>query len=236
VVAVVEDFLAKVEKEFASEIDQIINNPLVKLAQSGDMKMEHLQAIAKQEYNIVPQEFRHVVLNLLRTERTEPPEDLEVQRVLAEVLDVFLDEWEAYQRFVEVLGLTIDEVKKAEVYGTGHYFISWSHYSGAALDPEQHLTFLYLDWIAWGQACTNIGTALKEQKKFKPEEIEYLALFTAPDPELMSRFRALINAYAAKSDEHKRKIRWAGKLGLDAEKMFWDSIYSLGEYGAPFSK
>jgi hypothetical protein len=230
-----QDFFAEVEKEFASQIDQIINNPLVQLAERGEWTMEHLQELAKQEYNIVPQEFRHVVLNLLRTERTQPPDDLLVQRTLADILDVFLGEWEAYQTFVEVLGLTLDDVRHAEVLPGGHYFISWSHYSGSALEPEQHMAFLYTDWVAWGQACTKIGTALKEQNKFRPEELAYLALFTAPDPNLLKKMRQCINAFAAKSDEHKWKIRWAVKLGLDAEKMFWDCIVDFGAKQAPFA-
>jgi hypothetical protein len=235
VVEVPEDFLSEIEQQFAAQIDQIINNPLVQLAERGEWTMEHLQEIAKQEYNIVPQEFRHVCLNLLRTERTKPPEDLLVQRTLADILDVFLGEWEAYQAFVEVLGLTLEDVRQAEVFPGGHYFISWSHYSGSALEPEQHMAFLYMDWIAWGQACTKIGTALKQQGKFRPEQIEYLALFTAPDPGLMNNMRTCINTFAAKSADHKWKIRWAVKLGLDSEKMFWDSIYDFGAKQAPFA-
>jgi pyrroloquinoline quinone (PQQ) biosynthesis protein C len=229
-----EDFLGQVEQEFAAEVDQVINNPLVQLAERGEWTMEHLQEIAKQEYNIVPQEFRHVALSILRTERTKPPDDLMVQRTLADILDVFLGEWEAYQRFVEVLGLDLDDVRNAEVKPGGHYFISWSHYSGAALEPEQHIAFLYMDWVAWGQACTKIGTALKEQGKFRPEEIEYLALFTAPDPALLKKMRQCVNVYAEKSDENRGKIRWAVKLGLDSEKMFWDCIYDFGAKQAPF--
>jgi thiaminase len=235
VAAMDEDFLSVVEKEFASQVDQVINNPLVQLAESGDLTMEHLQEIAKQEYNIVPQEFRHVALSILRTERTKPPEDLLVQRTLADILDVFLGEWEAYQAFVEVLGLTLEDVRKAEVLPGGHYFISWSHFSGAALDPEQHIAFLYIDWIAWGQACTKIGRALQQQGRFPPDKIEYLALFTAPDPGLLDKMRQCINAYAAKSEENQWKVKWAVKLGLDSEKMFWDCIYDFGKKQAPFS-
>jgi pyrroloquinoline quinone (PQQ) biosynthesis protein C len=235
-VEMAKDFVAQLEKEFASEVDETINNPLVQLAQRGEWTLEHLQAIAQQEYNIVPQEFRHVALSILRTERTKPPEDLFVQRTLADILGVFLAEWEAYQTYVEVLGLTLEDVRNAEVYPGGHYFISWSHYSGSALDPEQHIAFLYMDWIAWGQACTKISLALQEQGKFSSEQLAYLALFTAPDPILLDKMRKVINDYAAKSDENKWKLRWAVKLGLDSEKMFWDSIYTFGQSGAPFEK
>jgi hypothetical protein len=44
----------------------------------------------------------------------------------------------------------------------------------------------------------------------------------------------VINDYAAKSDENKWKLRWAMRLGLDSEKSFRGSIYSLGKVGAPF--
>lgn len=228
------DFVAQLEKEFASEIEQIQFCGLVKAAQEGKIKMEHLQEIAKQEYNIVPQEFRHMVLSILRTERTQPPDDLFLQRTLADILDVFLGEWEAYGQFVKTVGLDLQKVRNAEVLPGGHYFIAWSHYSGSALDPEAHVAFLYFDWITWGQACTNIRNALIEAGKFPAEAINYLTLFTSPDPNLMKRMRKCMNDYAAKSDENKWKLRWAVKLGLDAEKMFWDAVYDHGEKQAPF--
>ncbi len=229
-----EDFVAQLEKEFASQIEQIQFCNLVKAAQNGTMTMDHLKELAKQEYNIVPQEFRHMVLSILRTERTKPPEDLFVQRTLADILDVFLGEWEAYEQFVKTVGLNLEEVRKAEVLPGGHYFIAWSHYSGAALDPEAHVAFLYFDWVAWGQACTNIRNALIEKGTFPAEAINYLALFTSPDPHLMKRMRKCINDFAAKSEENKWKVRWAVKLGLDAEKMFWDAIHDHGKQHAPF--
>jgi len=228
------DFLSEIEKEFAFEVDLTINNPLVKLAQAGKLDIKNLQEIAKQEYNIVPQEFRHMALSILKTERTKAPEDLFLQRTLADIMGVFLAEWEAYDQYVHVLGLTLDEVRKAPVMPAAHYFIAWSHYSGSALDPECHVAFLYMDWIAWGQACTKIGTALQQQKKFTADQIKYLALFTAPDPKLLEKMRKVINDYAAKSDENKWKLRWAVKLGLASEKLFWDDICDFGKKHDPF--
>ncbi len=33
----------------------------------------------------------------------------------------------------------------------------------------------------------------------------------------------------------KRSLRWAVKLGLDAEKMFWNDIADFGKRSDPFS-
>ena len=229
-----ENFLATMEDEFRSQIDQTINNDLVRMAEQGKLTLEHLQEIAKQQYNIAPQEFRHIALSLYRTGREDPPGDLHIQRTLADILDVFLSDWEAYQEFVEVLGLSLEQVRKATVLPGAHYFIAWSHYSGAALEPEQHIAFLYIDWIAFGQACAKIVKALQQQKKFTPEKIKFLNLFAYSDEKLMNKMRQAVNSYAAKSEDNKWKIRWAVRLGLEAEKMFWDNICDFGAKHAPF--
>jgi hypothetical protein len=228
------DFTSQLGKEFETQMKQIQNCALVKAAQKGTLTMKELQEIAKQEYHIVPQEFRHVALSLLKTERTHPPRDLFIQRILADILDVFLGEWESYATFISTGGLTLEEVRNSEVLPGAHYFIAWSHYSGSALNPELHIAFLYFDWITWGQACTNIRDALVEDKTFPAQALTYLALFTSPDPQLMKRMRRCINDFAAQSDEHKWLLRWTIKLGLDAGKMFWDSIIDHGKQHAPF--
>ncbi len=110
-----EDFVATLEKEFESQINQNINNPLVKLAEREGLTVEHLREIAKQEYYIAPQEFRHMGLCMARTGRSPPPGDLRVQRTLLDILSVFLSDWEAYEEFVHTLGLTLEDVRRAKV-------------------------------------------------------------------------------------------------------------------------
>jgi pyrroloquinoline quinone (PQQ) biosynthesis protein C len=229
-----EDFLAELEKEFATQVYQVSNGPLVQMAQQGKLTLEHLQEFAMQQYNIVPQEFRHMALSMLRTGRGKTPDDLFVQSTIVDILSVFLAEWEAYQEFVQVLGLTLEDVRNAKVLPSAHYFISWSHYSGASLDPEQHIAFLYMDWLAWSQACAKISRSLQEQHRFPPEKIKYMVLFTESDPKLLERMRKVVDDYAAKSEENKWNLRWVVKLGLEAEKMFWDDIYDFGAKHAPF--
>jgi len=231
-----EDFIAVLEREFSSKIEQTINNPLVKLAEKGGLTIDHLREIAKQEYYIAPQEFRHMGLCIARTGRSPPPGDLNVQRTLVEILGIFIADWEAYEEFVHTLGLTLDDVRAAKVLPGAQYFISWSHFSGSALDPEQHIAFIYVNWIAWGRACTNLVRIMnKEQSKFEPDKIKFLTLFTYTNEALNQKMRDVVNSYAAKSDENKAKIRWAVKLGLDAEKMFWNDIADFGRRSDPFS-
>ena len=231
-----EDFLAILEKEFGSYIEQTINNPLVKLAEKGGLTLDHLREIAKQEYYIAPQEFRHMGLCIARTGRTPPPGDLKIQRTLVEILSIFIADWEAYEEFVHTLDLTLDDVRAARVFPGAQYFISWSHFSGSALDPEQHVAFIYINWIAWGRACTNLVRVMnKEQNKFEPDKIKFLTLFTYTNEALNQKMRDVVNSYAAKSDENMAKIRWAVKLGLDAEKMFWNDIADFGRRSDPFA-
>ena len=230
-----EDFVATLEKEFDSQINQNINNPLVKLAEQGGLTLDHLREIAKQEYFIAPQEFRHMGLCMARTGRTPPPGDLLVQRTLLDILAVFLSDWEAYEEFVQTLGLTLDDVRKARVLPGAQYFISWSHFSGSALDPEQHIAFIYINWIAWGRACTNLVRVMnKEKNRFEADKIKFLTLFTYTNDALNKKMKDVVNQYA-KSDENKTKLRWAVKLGLDAEKMFWNDIADFGRKSDPFS-
>lgn len=231
-----EGFIESLEKEFASQIDQTINNPLVRLAERGELTVEHLREIAKQEYYIAPQEFRHMGLCMARTGRTPPPGDLLVQRTLLDILTVFLGDWEAYQEFLQTLGLTLEDVRKARVLPGAQYFISWSHFSGSALDPEQHIAFIYINWIAWGRACTNLVRVMKkEQSKFQPDKIKFLNLFTYTNDALNQKMKDVVNQYASQSEERKEKIRWAVKMGLDAEKMFWNDIADSGKRSDPFS-
>jgi hypothetical protein len=231
-----EDFVAVLEKEFASHIEQTINNPLVKLAEKGGLTLDHLREIAKQEYYIAPQEFRHMGLCIARTGRTPPPGDLNIQRTLVEILSIFIGDWEAYEEFVHTLGLTLDDVRASKVLPGAQYFISWSHFSGSALDPEQHIAFIYINWIAWGRACTNLVRVMdKEKNKFEPNKIKFLTLFTYTNEALNQKMREVVNSYATRSDENKAKIRWAVKLGLDAEKMFWNDIADFGRRSDPFS-
>jgi pyrroloquinoline quinone (PQQ) biosynthesis protein C len=230
-----EDFVATLEKEFESQINQNINNPLVKLAEREGLTVEHLREIAKQEYYIAPQEFRHMGLCMARTGRSPPPGDLRVQRTLLDILSVFLSDWEAYEEFVHTLGLTLEDVRRAKVLPGAQYFISWSHFSGSALDPEQHIAFIYINWIAWGRACTNLVRVMnREQSRFKPDEIKFLTLFTYTNDVLNQKMKDVVNEYA-RSDENKAKLRWAVKLGLDAEKMFWNDIADFGKRSDPFS-
>jgi len=232
----VEDFAATLEREFASQIDQTVNNPLVKLAERGGLTVEHLREIARQEYYIAPQEFRHMGLSIARSGRTPPPGDLLVQRTLLDILTIFLGDWEAYEEFLQTLGLNLEDVRKARVLPGAQYFISWSHFSGSALDPEQHIAFIYINWIAWGRACSNLVRVMKkEQSKFEPEKIKFLNLFTYSNDALNQKMKSVVNEYAAKSEENRTKLRWAVKLGLDAEKMFWNDIADFGKGSDPFS-
>src|ERR1700730_16122952 len=111
----VEDFTVVLEKELAPYLERTINNPLVKLAEKGGLTLEHLREIAKQEYFIAPQEFRHMGLCIARTGRSPPPGDLQIQRTLVEILNIFISDWEAYEEFVHTLDLTLEDVRKATV-------------------------------------------------------------------------------------------------------------------------
>ncbi len=231
-----EDFVASLESEFASQIDQTINNPLVRLAERGELTVEHLREIARQEYYIAPQEFPHMGLCMARTGRTPPPGDLAVQRTLLDILSIFLGDWEAYAEFLQTLGLTLEDVRQARVLPGAQYFISWSHFSGTALDPEQHVAFIYINWIAWGGACTNLVRVLKKQQsKFEADKIKFLTLFTYTNDALNQKMKEVVNAYASLSEENKTKLRWAVKQGLDAEKMFWNDIADFGKGSDPFN-
>jgi thiaminase len=231
-----EDFATSLMKEFESDIDQTVNNPLVKLAKQGGLTLDHLREIAKQEYYIAPQEFRHMGLCLARTGRTPPPGDLHIQRTLAEILNILISDWEAYEEFVHSLGLTLQDVRQAPVLPGAQYFISWSHFSGTALDPELHIAFIYVNWIAWGGACGNLVKVMeKEKARFAPEKIKFLTLFTYENQGLSQKMREIINEYASKSEENRQKIRWAVKNGLNAEKMFWNDIADFGKRSDPFS-
>jgi len=231
-----EDFVASLEKEFASQINRTINNPLVELAEKGGLTVEHLREIARQEYYIAPQEFRHMGLCIARTGRTPPPGDLLIQRTLLDILIIFMGDWEAYEEFLKTLDLSLEDVRKARVLPGAQYFISWSHFSGSALDPEQHIAFIYINWIAWGRACTNLVRIMnKDHSRFEPDKIKFLTLFTYTNEALNKKMKNVVNEYAAKSDDNKAKLRWAVKLGLDAEKMFWNDIADFGKRSDPFS-
>jgi hypothetical protein len=232
----VEDFTVVLEKELAPYLERTINNPLVKLAEKGGLTLEHLREIAKQEYFIAPQEFRHMGLCIARTGRSPPPGDLQIQRTLVEILNIFISDWEAYEEFVHTLDLTLEDVRKATVLPGAQYFISWSHFSGSALDPEQHIAFIYINWIAWGRACSNLVRVMqKEKAKFAPEKLKFLTLFTYENESLNQKMRGIINHYAGKSEENKQKVRWAVNNGLKAEKMFWNDIADFGRSSDPFS-
>ncbi|HYB04007.1 MAG TPA: hypothetical protein VED17_06075 [Nitrososphaerales archaeon] len=231
-----EDFVASLEKEFASQINRTINNPLVELAEKGGLTVEHLREIARQEYYIAPQEFRHMGLCIARTGRSPPPGDLLIQRTLLDILIIFMGDWEAYEEFLKTLDLSLEDVRKARVLPGAQYFISWSHFSGSALDPEQHIAFIYINWIAWGRACTNLVRIMnKDHSRFGPDKIKFLTLFTYTNEALNKKMKDVVNEYAAKSDDNKAKLRWAVKLGLDAEKMFWNDIADFGKRSDPFS-
>ena len=231
-----EDFVASLEKEFASQINLTINNPLVELAEKGGLTVEHLREIARQEYYIAPQEFRHMGLCIARTGRSPPPGDLLIQRTLLDILIIFMGDWEAYEEFLKTLDLSLEDVRKARVLPGAQYFISWSHFSGSALDPEQHIAFIYINWIAWGRACTNLVRIMnKDHSRFGPDKIKFLTLFTYTNEALNKKMKDVVNEYAAKSDDNKAKLRWAVKLGLDAEKMFWNDIADFGKRSDPFS-
>jgi hypothetical protein len=231
-----EDFVASLEEEFATQINQTINNPLVKLAEKGGLMVDHLREIARQEYYIAPQEFRHMGLCIARTGRSPPPGDLMVQRTLLDILSIFLGDWEAYEEFLKTLDLSLEDVRKARVLPGAQYFISWSHFSGSALDPEQHIAFIYINWIAWGRACTNLVRVMnKDRSRFEPDKIKFLTLFTYTNEALNKKMKNVVNEYAAQSADNKSKLRWAVKLGLDAEKMFWNDIADFGKRSDPFS-
>ena len=175
-------------------------------------------------------------LCIARTGRTPPPGDLLIQRTLLDILIIFMGDWEAYEEFLKTLDLSLEDVRKARVLPGAQYFISWSHFSGSALDPEQHIAFIYINWIAWGRACTNLVRIMnKDHSRFEPDKIKFLTLFTYTNEALNKKMKNVVNEYAAKSDDNKAKLRWAVKLGLDAEKMFWNDIADFGKRSDPFS-
>lgn len=219
-------YVEKWDKEFEPIFNRIVNHPYVIDVSDGKLPREKLVHLVKDQYFIVAGDLRNEIATAARAPQ------LWVQDFFREMANAERTALNNLLRIAKVLGLKEKDLEyNAPSPGTlafTNFFGRLANY-GTAGEVASEMLFTF---PPFAPNCKKIFHGLKKHYGFKEKDLAFFNIWGTPDyPIIRRKFMDIMSLYL---DEHNLKKMWvAGKLGLEYEAIFWDTVY--GEE-SPFQK
>ena len=211
------DLVEELKKEFKPLIERIVNHPYVAEVEGGKAPLEKLKLFVKEQFHIVSGDLRNLALYIVNSPSL-PIQDFYLQLLSGEWMgldNLFI--------LAKALGLGEDELRDSEPLAGSFAFTSYFTRLGVYGSPGEIATALIIDFEAWGWNCKRISDGLKKHYGLSVDDTRFLDAFYPISPEFYEKVFSIIDEYTI-TDENKKKMRMAAKLGLEFELMFWDTM------------
>jgi len=206
------NILEEIRKELANINQQILNHPLLKVAEEGKLKRKTIEAIAVNQWYIVNHDVRSIAIGFSRSNLDE-----------LDLFKTFLDgDYRALKELEKLMRELNLEIKDPLLYNDSPQAVSYTHYlSWLAnyVEPSEFLFALIVNVPVWASVVTKIGDLLRE--RYGVKETGFFDSFKGPYEELEKRISSLV------SERQIERLKTVSFTIQAYEKGFWDEMYNI---------
>lgn len=213
------ELIESLRAELAPISERIRNHPYIAALESGSIARERLKLFAGEQYHIIRNDLRSFARLLSREE------NFAVQRTLLESTRYEAAALSALFDFAAALGLGEADLQAYEPEPGAHAYTAFlgliaSHGSAAEMAGA-----FVIDLEGWGGNCRAMSRILRQRYGFRDSEVRFFDHFGAEDPDFEPRSLAVVQA-GLDAGVEPRAIRRAGRLMLEYEVMYWDTVHA----------
>jgi len=222
----IDDYVEKWDEEFAPIVEKIVDHPFVLDVCDGKLPKEKLVHLVRDQYFIVAGDLRNEIATAARAPQ------IWVQDFFREMANAERTALNNLFKIAKVLGL--DE-KKMEYNDPSPGTLAFTNFFGRLANygtAGEVASEMLFTFPTWEPNCKKIFYGLKKYYGFKEKDLAFFNIWGTSDyPIIKRKFMDIMALYL---DEHNlKKMRVAGKLGLEYEAIFWDTVYGEEK---PFQK
>lgn len=207
------NILEAIRKELAEMNQQILNHPLLKVAEEGRLKRKTIEALVINQWYIVNHDLRSLAIGLSRSKRLEE----------LDLFKEFLDgDYKALKELEKLMKELNIEIKDPLLYNISPQAVSYTHYlSWLAnyVEPSEFLFALIVNITVWASVITRLGDILKE--KYGIKETGFFDEFKGSYEEIEKRISSLVD------ERQIERLRTISFTIQAYEKAFWDEMYNI---------
>ena len=198
--------------------EAILKHSYLEALEGGRIPKEKLSYFVGEQHRIIQSDLRSIALVVSRC-TTEKSRDF--------FLDVLKGEEAAFGALhilAEALGLTEDWLENyspsPECQSYTH-FLAWLATHGS---PSELAGAFLVNLPAWGTNCGRMSKALQERYGLSAREVEFLNLFSTPQPEAEQTTVQIVRE-GLEQGIQPRQLHLAARLLQTYELLFWDGLY-----------
>jgi len=201
-----------IRKDLAGINQQILNHPILKVAEEGKLRRKTIEAIVVNEWYIVNHDVRSIAIGFSRSSLNE-----------LDLFKAFLDgDYKALKELEKLMKELNLEIKDPLLCNISPQAVSYTHYlSWLAnyVEPSEFLFALIVNVPVWANVVTKIGDLLKE--KYWIKETGFFDSFKGSYEELEKRISSLVN------ERQIERLKTISFTIQAYEKAFWDEMYNI---------
>lgn len=205
--------LQDVRKELERLNLEIINHPILKSAEGGELKRSVIEAFVINQWYIVNHDLRSLSIGLSRSSNME---ELDIFKALVD------GDYNALKELIKLMRELRIEVKDPLTYKISPKAIAYTHYLAWLANYAKPSEFLFASIVnlpIYAYVVTKFGDSLK--KHYGIKETGFFDVFKASYAELEDRIAKLVE------NEDFNRLKTIGYTIQSYEKEFWDSIYEF---------
>jgi thiaminase len=210
-------FIGEVIRKYSSTIGKILHHPYLICIDNKQITRENLKIFVCEQYHIISNDKRNFALI---QQRTLDSISIGLFKDCLSFESSALTNLSLLQNELNVDVIQLKSYKPlAGCQAYTNYLSKLCSYGSEA----EILVALLTDLPMWGENCKRISNALKKKYKFTNESCRFLDAFASPlSEEFLKRSNEVIES---KLLAYRKEMETAGRLILDYELMFWDTMY-----------
>lgn len=211
------NLIEQIQRNLSNSIDAILNHQYLDALEKNAISKEKLEIFVCEQYHIITNDRRNFAFMI-----SKAASDL-ASKLFIDCLD---GELNALRNLTLLADELVIDKRKIEAYeplaGCQAYTYYLTRLAVYGSDAEI-LTTLLIDLPIWGANCHKMSSILKNKYGFSENSCVFLDKFATPLPkEFVNKSRELIHSAFLQSEKN---LHTAGRLILDYELSFWDTIY-----------
>lgn len=213
-----EEFIQQLQKECDPLRQRCLEHPFVCEVEEGKLPVERLKRFALQDYWLLKETYRLGALAIL----TAP--DLWAQELILQKVSTELGHNRMLLKFARALGLKDEEVERAEPLAGTMALTNYFFWISAFGSPGERGAAIGASEEVFAPISGRMAEGLKTHYGLTSDDVEFFEVHAVSEVEHHALEKRILASYA-ETEEARRKIRRAARLGYEYEAMFFDAVY-----------
>jgi thiaminase len=211
------NIIERIQSNISNTIDAILNHQYLDALERNAIYKEKLEIFVCEQFHIIKNDRRNFAFMI-----SKAATDL-ASKLFIDCLDTELNALGNLTFMADELAIDKRKIENYEPLAGSQAYTNYLTKLAVYGSDAEILTTLLIDLPVWGANCGKMSSILKNKYGFSENSCVFLDKFATPiSEEFVNKSKELIYSAFLQSE---KSLHTAGRLILDYELSFWDTIY-----------